>query len=120
MSTLQELLKQIAPLPWRATFDPIGKVIEPSKFVRGVSYVATLDNRGISDGTLDLHAAYLTHAANVLPEVVREMECLIGKLEWLLEHQDPYQPPTTDDWAGIESAINGAHAAIAKANTIEM
>ena len=79
---LEELLKKIEPLPWRHQ----GILIEGTKAVSPFMppLIATVD-RSFDRGPLtpedEQHAAYLVHAANVLPEVVRAAIQVINDYE---------------------------------------
>lgn len=77
LSPLDEILKQITPLPYQANEAVgMGGCAEPAVHIvaEGSPVVATCKARRVLEGPYKTNAAYLAHAANVLPELVEALQ----------------------------------------------
>lgn len=80
---LDELLKQITPLPWQTD----GRFLSGSEFRSGTPFIAdiAISSSHWKPGQPKAHAAYLAHSANMLPKLAN-----LAERSLLALHEDDF------------------------------
>lgn len=112
---LEKALTEITPLPWREN-PANGELIGSDGELLGM-VVDNPDNgtQSLGEETSDFNAAYLTHAANVLPELVEDAEKLVQELKISADYSDKMSVMSK-----TQQAINAFLKSLAQAEEVKV
>lgn len=126
MSTsLAEVLAKITPLPWAVSRWDYKKGEEVRTHIEaGSDVVATVVDLWCMDersAERDANAAYLAHAANVLPGLVRAADLLASTADGLRAFEDEIRAAAGNtNWEALRYRIQQTFDALAAAQAVEV